>query len=116
MARIIETDQTPSRRGSYTAANAVYVIFGILEALLLFRFVFLLLGANRGSGFVNFIYGITDPFVAPFDGIFGQVSATGTVTASVLDPATIIAIAVYGLIGWVIVRLLAPRPPADPVV
>ena len=63
--RIVTTETTATRpaRSGYSAANTVYVIFGILEALLAFRLVFLLLGANRDSGFVSFIYGVTEVFV-----------------------------------------------------
>src|SRR5689334_10819537 len=49
--------------------QSIYFIFGILEALLAIRLAFRLLGANPQNGFVDFIYGITAPFVQPFVGI-----------------------------------------------
>lgn len=108
-----------AREGSYRpsnyfrVANIVYIIFGLLELLLLFRFVFLLLGANQANGFVNFIYALSQPFVAPFYGIFGQASYS----SATLDPATIIAMVVYAIVAWVIVRIVAATAnrPADPV-
>jgi uncharacterized membrane protein YuzA (DUF378 family) len=84
----------------------VYWIVGILEALLAFRLVFKLLGANAGSSFVSTIYNISAPFVAPFSGIFRTAVNTGIETKSVLEPATIIAMLVYGLIGYGIVRFI----------
>lgn len=86
-------------------ARIVYVIVGIIEALLAFRFVFLLLGANSAAGFVDFIYRLTDPLVAPFYGIFPEVSTRGLSQQATFDPATLVAMAVYGLVGWAIVRL-----------
>jgi len=50
----------------------IYLVFGILEGLLGIRFVLGLLGANPAAGFAQFIYGITDPLIAPFVGLFGQ--------------------------------------------
>jgi hypothetical protein len=117
MARVIEEREVAdssvaARSGAWTAANIVYLLFGILEALLAFRFVFRLLGANPLSGFVDFIYRVTDFFVSPFYGIFGEPSFNGAQTAAVFDTSTIVAMLVYGLVAWVIVRLLtaASRP------
>lgn len=93
--------------GFYSFANLVYLLFGILEALLLFRFVFKLLGANPTSAFVDFIYGVTAPFVSPFEGIFGKTTTSGATTTAVFDPATLIAILVYALVAWVLVRVVA---------
>ena len=107
MARRIITEEVTENspeakdtRGS-RIGNVLYVIFGFLLILLGFRFLFLLLGANQASGFVSFIYDITEPFVAPFYGIFPEV----TYNQSYFDPATLVAMAVYSVIAWFIVRL-----------
>ncbi|HVE80925.1 MAG TPA: YggT family protein [Candidatus Dormibacteraeota bacterium] len=108
--REIITERKSSSNGSdyYTAQNLIYFLFGLLIALLTFRFIFRLLGANPGSGFVDFVYSLTNPFVAPFYGIFGGDLVTeGAVTTAVLDSATLVAIAVYALIGWGVGRLVA---------
>ncbi|NLK68850.1 MAG: YggT family protein [Clostridiaceae bacterium] len=88
------------------AKNVIYYILGLLEVLLGLRFLFMLLGANPRSGFTSFIYAITGIFIAPFSGIFSPFSTTGLASRSVLDPATLIAMAIYALIAWGIVRLL----------
>jgi hypothetical protein len=94
------------RTSYYTFANLVYLVFGLLEASLAFRFFFLLFGANPNSGFVSFIYTISQPFVAPFYNIFGSVSGrSGTLV--IFDPSTLVAAIVYGVIGWALIRLLA---------
>ena len=89
------------------AGSVIYVLFAILEGLLAFRFVFLLLGANPGSGFVDFIYAVTYPFVAPFYGIFGQISGPEPVGEAIFDLDTLVAMAVYALAAWAIVKLIS---------
>lgn len=84
------------------AFSVVYYILNIVEALLLIRFVLKLLGANSGAGFTSGMYAITDPLVAPFQGIFPTAAASG----SVLEWSTIIAMIVYALIAFAIVQLL----------
>lgn len=76
------------------ARRIVYYIGGAIMALIALRFVFLLLGANRGSGFVDFIYGLSSLFVAPFVGIFGE----PTFGVSYVETSSIVAIIVYALL------------------
>lgn len=89
----------------FTAARLVYYICGILEVLLAFRLVFKLMGANPGSSFVSFIYSTSQIFLVLFNSIFRTTATKGIETTSVLEPATIIAMIVYGLIAWGIVKL-----------
>ncbi len=89
-----------------TASYYVYFILGVLEVLLAFRLVLKLLGANPSSGFVDFIYGLSAIFVAPFTGIFNTTTSDGAVVSSVLEPATIVALIVYALLAWGIVTLI----------
>lgn len=84
----------------------VYYILGVLEALFAFRLVFKLLGANPNSGFVSFIYAVTQVFLAPFTSIFRTATTQGIETKAVLEPMTIIAMIVYALIAWGIVKLI----------
>lgn len=81
----------------------IWLITGILVALLAFRFVLALLNSGRGSGFADFVYGITDLFVAPFIGITGNPTFG---QGSVVDVASLFAMVVYPLIAWVIIRVL----------
>jgi uncharacterized protein YggT (Ycf19 family) len=97
--------------GVWRAANLVYIVFGIVEALILIRFVLKLLAANPNAGFSSFMYGITAPLVAPFQGVFPTPASNG----SILELASLLAIVVYALIAWAIVRLieLAQRNPGN---
>ncbi|SHI58134.1 YggT family protein [Lutispora thermophila] len=86
--------------------HAIYYILSLIEALLLFRFLFKLLGANPDNGFVSFIYSMTGIFIAPFTGIFNSFVSKGLTSKSVLEPATIIGMIVYSVIAWGIVGLI----------
>ena len=90
---------SPARR----ATEIVYLVFGIIEGLLLIRLALKLLGANALAGFASFIYGVTDFFMAPFHNLLPTVGSS----TSVLETSVVIAIIVYALIGWVLARLIA---------
>jgi len=89
-----------------TIEYLIYFFFGFLEILLAFRLVLKLAGASLTSAFVRFIYGITGIFIFPFEGIFRRGFAQGVETTSVLEPSTIVAILVYILLAWGIVKLV----------
>lgn len=107
MKEIITTPivSTPVRKGATnkeTMEYLVYFLFGFLEVLLAFRLILKLTGASVASGFVRFIYAVTGLFILPFQGIFRQASTS----TSVLESSTIVAILVYILLAWGIVKLL----------
>lgn len=85
------------------AALIVWLVLGVVEALLLMRVILKALAANPAAGFVQFIYSASAPLVVPFQGIF----PTPATSRSVLELSALVAIVVYALIAWGIVRLLA---------
>jgi uncharacterized protein YggT (Ycf19 family) len=89
------------------ATRTIWYIFGMIELLLIFRFVMRLLGANPAAAFTQFIYGLSGFFLAPFRYVFGTPSVAG----SALELSTLLAVLVYAFIAWAIVRfLLLNRP------
>jgi len=98
----IPSDATRRTAGVVRAKQILYFIFGAIEALLAIRFVLLALGANEASAFVRLIYGLSRPFVLPFQGIFGE-PALG---ASVLEWSSLVGIIVYALIAYGLARLI----------
>ena len=104
---VVNAPDKKEATGSQTFEYFIYFLLGILEILLAFRFVFKLAGANPTSGFVNFIYGLSRIFVSPFAGIFHTSLAQGSETTSFFEPSTLIAIIVYALLAWGIVKLLS---------
>jgi hypothetical protein len=91
---------------SQTVASVIYFFFGVIEILLVFRLIFKITGANPISGFVSFIYSLTQIFILPFTGIFRQATTTGVETTAVLEPATLVAMVVYAVLAWGIVELV----------
>jgi hypothetical protein len=98
----IPSDAARRAAGVARAKQILYFIFGAIEALLAIRFALLALGANEASGFVRLIYGLSRPFVLPFQGIFGE-PALG---ASVLEWSSLVGIIVYALIAYGLARLI----------
>jgi uncharacterized protein YggT (Ycf19 family) len=90
------------RDAAYRLMQAVYLVFGIIEALIAIRLVLRLLGANANAGFAQFIYGVTAPLVAPFTGLFGNPQSGG----SVLELHSIVALVVYALVAWLLAKLV----------
>ena len=87
--------------GRVVAQRIVWYIAGVIIVLLALRLLLFLLGANRDSGFVDFIYSISAVFAAPFSGIF----PAPTYGQFFFDTASLVAIVVYALVAWGIARL-----------
>jgi hypothetical protein len=99
----ISIDHAVERRAMLDrVSQVIWFVAGVLETLLGLRIVFRLLEANTASGFVRFIYDITEPFVRPFQGMFTDPTADG----AVLDSAAVVAMIIYALVTWGIVRLI----------
>ena len=47
--------------------RVVWFVFGVIEVLIAVRFVPKLLGVNSAAGFVQFVYGVSGVFMAPFN-------------------------------------------------
>ena len=102
------------RQGMGWLSQVVLTFLGILEIGLGLRFGLKLIAANAAAGFADFIYGITQPFVAPFQALVGTPTSGGTV----LEVTTLIAMAVYALGVWILLQLIAilfARPSARTV-
>lgn len=84
----------------WTLTRVVTLIFTVLEILLLFRFLLKLFGANQSQPLVAGLYGITDPLVRPFEGIFS------IPPDSPFDIAALMAIVFLFLVAALIVALV----------
>jgi hypothetical protein len=103
---VVATPVKVKATNTETYGYIVYFFFGALEILLAFRLVLKLMGASISSAFVGFIYGVTGLFILPFEGIFRRGLSQGIETTSVLEPSTLVAIIVYVLLAWGIVKLI----------
>ena len=95
--------------GGVVARRVVWFIAGVIIVLLAMRIALLLLAANQGNPFVDFVYNLSYPFAWPFFGIFGYTPSYGS---SVFEVSSLVAIAVYALIAWGIGKLLTLNRPA----
>ncbi len=98
----VNVSSEPAKGGSiWTATRVIALVFTVLEVLLLVRFTLKLLAANADQPFVSAIYGITEPLVAPFRGIFAQPAGT-----PVVEIATILSIIFFVLLAALIVAIV----------
>jgi hypothetical protein len=89
------------RIATIKATQIIWLLFGIIEGLIAIRIVFKLIAANPESPIVSLIYKFTNLFLFPFAGMIGTPSAGGMV----LEISSILALIIYALIAWVIVKL-----------
>jgi YggT family protein len=90
------------RQRVFQIDRIMWTILVMLEILLGLRFMLKLIAANPNSGFSVFIYGITGAFLAPFHALLG----TPTFGGSSLEVTTLVAMVVYALLFWVLVRVI----------
>ena len=100
-------DKKTMTPGVVIAQRIIYYIGGVIIALLFVRLLLQLLGANQGSDFVGFIYGLSGAFVMPFYGIFGE----PTFGQSHFETSALVAIIVYSLIIFGIAKLITITRP-----
>ena len=99
---------------TFKATQLIWLLFGILEALIALRIGLKLIGANPDSPIVTLIYGFTYLFLFPFTGLIGSPAAGNMV----LELSSLFAMLIYALIAWAIERTvwLVFYRPRGPVV
>lgn len=97
----MDSFNSPTTKSLYKGTQIVWYVLGIIETFLAFRFILKLLGANPDAGFSAFVYSITYIFASPFLNVFHVVSVRG----SVLEWTTILAMIVYWIIAFGIIKL-----------
>ena len=85
---------------SFKATQLVWLLFGVLEALIALRIGLKLIGANPESPIVALIYGLTFLFLFPFEGLI----TSPTIGGMVLEISSMFAMLIYALIAWVVER------------
>jgi hypothetical protein len=102
----VRTSQSESGREqrifTFKASQWIWLLFGILEALIVLRIGLKLIGANPDSPIVALIYGFTGLFLIPFVGVIGS-PASGNM---VLETSSLFALGIYALIAIVFERLV----------
>lgn len=112
--RVVHNVNLEYREALYKVSQFIWLLFGGIEALIGVRVILKLIGANPGNVFTAFVYQLSELFLWPFRNIV----ANPAFENYVLEITSIIAMIVYPLIGWAIVRLiwvLFYRTPASQV-
>jgi hypothetical protein len=95
---------------TFKLTELIWLFFGGIEGLISMRILLKLVAANPDNPFAAFIYAISDVFLWPFRGLTVTPSAGNVV----LELPAFVALLVYALIAWAIVKLvwiLLYRPP-----
>ena len=100
--RVVRNVNLEYREALYKVSQFIWLLFIGLEALLGIRVILLLIGANPANTFTAFVYQLSELFLWPFRNIV----ANPAFQNHVLEITSIIAMIVYPLIGWAIVRLI----------
>jgi hypothetical protein len=113
--RTTEHEQGREQRiATFKATQIIWLLLGLLEAVIALRVVFKLIGVNAANPFATLLYNVTNLFVAPFASLTSAPAAGGMV----LEISSIIAMIVYLLIAWGIERIVyvlfyRPRGPVS---
>jgi hypothetical protein len=113
--RFVEHTGLARREAAYSITQLLWLLFGILEGLIVLRFLLKLIAANPANPFADLVYQVTDIFLWPFYGL----TETPSVDGIVLEIPSVIALIVYAFISWVLVKivwLLLYRSPSTHVV
>jgi YggT family protein len=100
--RMVRDVQGEQEWWAFRVTQAVWLFIGIVEIFIGLRVLLKLVAANPNNAFASFVYGVAGVFLAPFFGLTGSPAANGVV----LEIPSLIAMAVYALIGWAVVRIL----------
>jgi len=117
VSEVTSSQREPEREQriwTFKATQLIWLLLGVLEALIALRISLKLIGANPGSPIVMLIYGFTNLFLFPFTGLVNSPTA-GNME---LELSSMFAMLIYGLIGWAVERLvwLVFYRPRGPVV
>jgi len=97
----MDSFNSPTTKPLYKGTQIVWYVLGLIETILLFRFILKLLGANPEAGFSAFIYAVTYIFAVPFLNVFSITYVAG----SIFEWTTLLAMGVYYIVAFGIIKL-----------
>ncbi|MDP3954356.1 MAG: YggT family protein [bacterium] len=98
----MDSTNSPSTKPIYRGIQIAWYILGVIEVLLVSRFLLKLFEANPGAGFTDFIYDVTYVLVSPFTNVF----SVSQVTGNIFEWTTLLAMLFYWAITMGIVKML----------
>jgi hypothetical protein len=94
-------ERTTPNSSLWTTSRVIALVFVVIETVLAIRFLLKLFGANAQQALASGIYAVTNPFVAPFQGIFSQPDGTQAV-----EIASLLAIGFFVLLAALTVAIV----------
>jgi hypothetical protein len=102
--RVVE--HSPSGRNVFISRlnQFIWLIAGVITALLGFRFVLIMANANPSNPFANLVYNLTSWLVYPFQGLLAN--PTTSSGGSVFEITTLLAMVVYLMAAGLLTALI----------
>lgn len=98
---LIKFSDFPNREPSLQATELVWYALSVIQALLIFRFILKLFGADSTENFTSMLYGVTNYIVSPFTAVFGP----STSSVNVFDWPALVAIIAYWILAAGVIKL-----------
>lgn len=99
----VVVDEVAEQRATLARLNQlVWLLAGLLEALLALRFLLRLIAANATAAFAQWVYTLSDLFLFPFSGLIANPNVGG----ATFEITTLIAMLVYALLAWAVTAFL----------
>lgn len=99
---VVQNVNLEYREAIHKVTQFIWLLFGGLEALIGIRVILMLIGANPANPFTALVYQLSEIFLWPFRNIVANPGFQNYF----LEITSLIAMIVYALIGWAIVRLI----------
>jgi uncharacterized protein YggT (Ycf19 family) len=100
---VVTYDPFAERRAmAVKLGEVIYLVFGLIDAVIALRFALRALGANPNVPFAQLVDTLSAPFMAPFARLFNPLE----IQTGVLELDAIVAVLVYALLGWALARLI----------
>ena len=110
MATLVTYDPSSSKP-LYYLSQIVWTVLWVFEVILGLRFILRMIGANSAAGFTQFVYDLSAPLARPFN----NVVASSVSDNSVIEWATLLAMLIYWLVGYAIVKLFFVGRPVSEI-
>jgi hypothetical protein len=105
MTQVTSSQREPDREQrifTFKVTQLIWLLLGILEAIIALRIGLRLIGANPDSPIVAMIYGFTYLFLFPFTNLI----SSPTVGNMVLELSSMFAMLIYALLAWAVERIV----------
>lgn len=75
----VQEDESPqekydTKKTIFRVYQGIWYVLGVLETVIALRIFLKASGANPESGFVSFVYGLSQPLISPFSSMFRTVT------------------------------------------